>query len=114
MNPDSRSGVLAVLAALGGIALAPLLGCSAPMTGALGSWVGHPIAEMEDFVGKPVVRVDIGAGRTKVIWNGYRSMPHGYVWACDLMAYVDRNGIVYRTDHTDCPAWTVSPKAAGR
>lgn len=113
MNSDSRSGVLAVLAALGGIALAPLTGCNS-MTDDLGSWVGHPASEMEEFLGRAVMKKDIGYGRQEWGWNGYRPMPHGFSWACNMTAYVDRNGIVYRTNHSDCPADTRSPKAAGR
>ena len=114
MNSDSRSGVLAVLAALAGIALAPLTGCATPgMTKSTGAWVGHPIAELHQQWGEPSSRHDLGQGRVEWMWPGYEEKPHGWTFVCLLRAFVNRSGEIYRMEHS-CPPGTASPDVAGR
>lgn len=103
MNWLSRCGVSL-------LALALLGGCANRIRDDMGSWVGHPAKEMEAHLGHVSSKTSLGADRWRWTWGGYVKMPHGYAWRCQLIADVDRMGIVYRTSHGDCPHDTVPPR----
>jgi hypothetical protein len=92
-----------------------LAGCTNPNTEAVGSWVGSDVKQLEAAWGAPAARVDVGEGRTQWMWDGWeRGIGHDFIHrGCILSAYVDRNGVIYKTRHNGCQGKIYSPDQAG-